>query len=119
MKENINKFVGNIIATSVIAPDDISIIFKEFLNIIKPDLNYFYTLVNSCVIKINNSSVIKISLNIDNNIFVLPTISYTENDLNTFIDYSKEEVNDFIKKLEEILIYIEYNYNINGNSDGK
>lgn len=104
---DLNKLVGNIIASAVIDSEEIPLIFKKFFDIKMEGKGYKnYILINSCVIKLNNNITIKVSITVDNIFYSLPILNIIENDLNTFIDYSNDEINYFTNKLIEIVNYI-------------
>lgn len=110
--ENLNqenklyKLVGNIIATAVIDPDDVSIILKKFFDDEKIDMLEEHILVDSCVIKINNNISVKLSVSINSNFFSLPILNLITNDINHYVNFKEEEVQGFIKKIDTVIDYI-------------
>ncbi len=103
----LNKLVGNIIASAVIDSEDITLILKKFFESERAENSFDeHILVNSCVVKLNNTITVKTSVSVDSRFFSLPILNIIENDLNTYVEYDIDEVNVYMNKIDEIVDYI-------------
>lgn len=100
------KLAGNIITTAIIDPDDVSIVLRKFFDDEKIDILEEHILVDSCVIKINNCVCIKASVSVNSIFFSLPILNLITNDINHYVDFKEEEVQEFIKKIDTVIGYI-------------